>query len=157
MASALARQVVGAFEVVSDDIDSSKNSLESNEVLLRVAPGLRQAGFTVEAGKRHLDKVSVPVLFGLNGRAEKTFDADAYHREAGFVVEVEAGRGIVNNQFLKDLFQACMMHDVRHLALALRRDYRKSNDFEKVCRFFETLYASRRLDLPLDSILVIGY
>ena len=73
------------------------------------------------------------------------------------MLEVEAGRAVVNNQFLKDLFQACMMHDVSHLAIAVRNVYRSSNDFERLMKFFDTLYASNRLQLPLKGILVIGY
>jgi len=145
------------FERVVEDIDSARHELESNGVLARVAPLLREEGFTVEAGKRKADKINIPVLFGLNGKPEKSFDADAYHEGEGFVLEVEAGRGVVNNQFLKDLFQACMMHDVRYLAIAVRNLYRASNDFERVTRFMDTLYASGRLKLPLKGILILGY
>lgn len=63
----------------------------------------------------------------------------------------------MNNQFLKDLFQACMMHDVYYLAIAVRTTYKGSQDFETVCRFFNTLYSSQRLQLPLRGILVLGY
>ena len=49
-----------------------------------------------------------------------------------------------------------MMHDV-YLAIAVRNSYGGGNDFEKVVRFFDTLYASNRLQLPLKGILVIGY
>ena len=87
----------------------------------------------------------------------QSFEADAYNAEEGFVIEVEAGRGVTNYQFLKDLFQACMMHNVHYLAIAIRNQYRTSNDFDKVCRFFDTLYASNRLTLPLRGILIIGY
>ena len=41
------------------------------------------------------------------------------------VLEVEAGRGVVNHQFLKDLFQACMMYEVNYLAIAIRRCIRE--------------------------------
>ena len=34
---------------------------------------------------------------------------------------------------------------------------RRNNDFEYVIRFFNTLYASNRLKLPLEGLLVIGY
>lgn len=54
------------------------------------------------------------MLFGLNGRALSTFDADAYHAEHGIVMEVEAGRAVSNYQFLKDLLQVCMMPDAKH-------------------------------------------
>jgi hypothetical protein len=153
----LAMQVVAAFENVAEEIDSKTHQHESNRVLARVADGLLALGFAVEAGKRKVDKITVPVLFGLNGRPEKSFDADAHHRDAKFVVEVEAGRAVVNNQFLKDFFQACMMDEVEYLALAVRNLYAKNPDFERVCVFFETLYASRRLEPPLKGILVIGY
>jgi hypothetical protein len=67
----------------------------------------------------------------------------------------------MNNQFLKDLFQACMMHGVKYLAIAVRNLYeggnQKSRDFERVVGFFDTLYASNRLQLPLKGVLVIGY
>lgn len=103
------------------------------------------------------DKIRVPVLFGRNGVVEKSFEADAWHEKEKMVVEVEAGRGYLNNQFLKDLFQACMMHDVEYCGIAVRNRYLDSNDFENVLAFFETLYASNRLRLPLKGLLVVGY
>lgn len=153
----LALQVVSIFQSATQEISSEDHYLDSNEVLRKVAPGLVAAGFQVESGKKAVDKISVPVLFGINGRLEKSFDADAYHEAAGFVIEVEAGRAIINNQFLKDLFQACMMHDVKYLAIAVRNTYRGTKDFERVVRFFDTLYASSRLQLPLEGILILGY
>lgn len=153
----LAYDVVSCFEKVSDEIDSLKHKHNSNKVLSIVSLGLQGKGFKVESGKKKVDKISIPVLFGVNGRLEKYFDADAYHEEEGFVVEVEAGRGVINNQFLKDLFQACMMHDVNVLSIAVRNRYGEFKDFEIVCRFFETLYVSNRIKLPLKGILVIGY
>jgi hypothetical protein len=149
--------VVSAFEAVAPSIDSATNEFPSNYILQQVAPHLVALGFKVEVGKRSDDKIRVPVLFGLNGKMEKAFEADAYHESEGFVVEVEAGRGVVNNQFLKDLFQACMMRDVSSLAIAVRNTYRRKNDFEYIVRFFNTLYASNRLKLPLNGLLIIGY
>jgi hypothetical protein len=152
-ATEMARKVVQAFET-APGIDSANQSDPSNTILAAVAPALTQLGFNVEIGKRREQKVHVPVLFG---RTDKSFDADAHHVAEGFVVEVEAGRGVVNNQFLKDLFQACMMHDVFYLAIAVRNTYKGTKDFESVCKFFDTLYASNRLQLPLRGLLVIGY
>lgn len=154
---AIARRVVSAFDSAAGDIDSEKHAHASNAVLRRVADALTASGFKVEAGKTRAQKISVPVLFGRNGRIEKSFDADAYNAEEGFVVEVEAGRGVVNNQFLKDFFQACMMNDVRYVAIAIRNVYKGNKDYERVIAFFDTLYASRRLSLPLKGILIIGY
>ncbi len=157
----LAREVVAAFENVASEIESPINTLDSNGVLLKVRPGLEALGFTVETGKKKAEKITVPVLFGRNGRIEKSFDADAYHVQGKFVLEVEAGRAVSNNQFLKDLFQACLMVDVDYLGIAVRNVYEAGSatgkDFETVVRFFETLQASRRLQLPLKGVLVIGY
>jgi len=153
----LVLEIVKVFNVEAKNIDSYFQDLKSNEVLAILYQGLLNLGFQVETGKRKDQKIFVPVLFGRNGKPEKSFEADAFNEDEGFVVEIEAGRGVLNNQFLKDLFQACMMHDVKYLAIAVRNRYKKSNDFDRVERFFETLYASSRLQLPLKGILIIGY
>ena len=123
----------------------------------KVADQLALIGFQVEKGKQAGDRIPVPVLFGMNGKLEKHFDADAYHEADGFVIEVDAGRGVLNNQFLKDLFQACKMHDVKYLAVAVRNNYKGRRDFDEVVRFFDTLYSSNRLKLPLEGVLLVGY
>ena len=50
-----------------------------------------------------------------------------------------------------------MMHDLDYLIIVVRNDYRRNPDFENVTTFFDTLYASGRLQLPLKGILIIGY
>lgn len=50
-----------------------------------------------------------------------------------------------------------MMQGVDYCGIALRNQYIKSRDFERALAFFETLYASQRLQLPLKGILLIGY
>lgn len=153
----LCKRIVEAFEVNLEGIGSSANKLDSNSVLQSVSDGLRELGFTVESGKKRGEKISMPVLFARNGKVAKAFDVDAFHPQEGFVMEIEAGRAIDNNQFLKDLFQACMMHDAGYFCVAVRRDYRGKDDFSIVVTFLETLFASRRLNLPLKGILVVGY
>lgn len=153
----IARKVISVFEDVADSIDSYSHDLGSNVVLRIVANGLEEIGFRVEKSGRIEDRIDVPVLFGQCGSIEKRFQADAYNEDEGFVVEVEAGRGVLNNQFLKDLFEACMMAEVRLLAIAVRNTYKNKKDFKEVKVFLETLYSSNRLQLPLDGVLVIGY
>ncbi len=137
-------------------IDSENNNLNSNEVLSLITPGLESLNYRVEKSKLEQDKIKVPVLFGLNGNLEKYFDADAYNHLTRTVIEVEAGRALANYQFLKDLFQACVMHNVDYLVIAVRNIYGKSRDFEKMITFLNTLYASNRLILPLKGILVMA-
>lgn len=137
----VARTVVDAFTENADAIASGNHTLKSNDVLAVLRPGLQARGFTVESGKKVPEKIQVPVLFGQNGHVVKSF---------------EAGRAIVNNQFLKDLFQACMMHDVDYLGIAVRNTY-VGPDYRRMVEFFETLYTSSRMQLPLRGILTIGY
>jgi hypothetical protein len=157
-ATPMARKVVNVFEAISDSIDSqTNNGLVSNDVLHLSANGLESIGFKVERGKKKADKINIPVLFGRNGKVEKSFEADALNEDEKFVIEVEAGRAVTNYQFLKDLFQATMMNDVDYLCIAVRNVYRNSKDFERVFAFFDTLYKSNRVTLPLKGILIIGY
>lgn len=151
-------QVVHVFETVYKTIDSDYNDLHSNEVLSAITKPLQDLYFDVEQ-KGH--KIEVPVLFGHNGVVAKSFEADAYHQETKTVIEVEAGRALTNHQFLKDLFEACMMNEAEYLVIAVRNLYvtksSASRDFEKIEQFFDTLYQSERLKLPLSGILIIGY
>jgi hypothetical protein len=156
-APSFVRALVQVLEASEDELHAKSKELSSNGVLAILCPGLQQLGFRVETGKKASEKIRVPVLFGRNGMAGKTFEADAWHVEEKMVLEVEAGRGYLNNQFLKDLFQACMMHDVEYCAIAVRNRYITVNDYENVLSFFETLYASNRLRLPLKGVLLIGY
>ena len=149
--------LVNCFSAVESEITSKSKNLSSNQVLERLRPGLENIGFTVESGKSKDKKITVPVLFGLDNQIEKSFNADAVSLDGRIVLEVEAGRAVDNNQFLKDIFQACMMFEVEHLVIAVRNTYRGSDDFQRIYTFLETLYISNRLQLPLKGILLIGY
>lgn len=93
----------------------ASDHLRSNDVLALVRPHLEEIGFRVETGKKLEEKIDVPVLFGENNTVDKSFFADAISGDGKIVIEVEAGRALANNQFLKDIFQACMMFDVEYL------------------------------------------
>jgi hypothetical protein len=151
------KDLVQQFDLSSTEISSATHDLASDAVVSVLRPGLLGIGYQVELSKKAGDKIKVPVLFGRNGRVLRSFDADAYNADTRTVLEIEAGRAFTNYQFLKDLFQACMMVDVDYLAVALRHVYKGTQDFEKVTLFFDTLYASRRLELPLRGVLLIGY
>jgi hypothetical protein len=153
----LARQIVEAFEKVESSITSHSANLTSNQVLLTIAPEFKLLEFRVESGKKKNQKIEVPVLYGRRGKPEKSFNADAYREDEGFVIEVEAGGAVDNYQFLKDLFQACTMDGVKYLCIAVRQSYRENKNFEQVVKHFEALYASDRLKLPLQGILIVGY
>lgn len=94
-----------------------------------------------------------------------TFYADGLSSDGHIVIEVEAGRAVYNNQFLKDIFQACMMFEVEYLVVAVLNEYPSlSNgkqvihyDYQIIKTFLETLYINGRLQLPLKGILLVGY
>ena len=156
------RSVIECFNRVDDKREEDCQP-KSNEMLALVQPYLEELDYKVESGKA--DQIFVPVLFGENDSVDKYFAADALSADGKIVIEVEAGRAVMNNQFLKDIFQACMMLEVEYLVIAVLNKYSRtcggktidSPDFHKVKTFLETLYVSNRLRLPLKDILLIGY
>ena len=151
------QEVIECFELVYDEIKSPENELKSDEVLQILRPRLENIEFTIEKGKARGQKIHVPVLFGVNNSVDQSFEADGLSNDGRIVLEVEAGRVVANFAFLKDIFQACMMHGVEFLILAVRNNYKNTDDFQKVYTFLETLYISGRLVLPLKGITLIGY
>jgi hypothetical protein len=155
-------KIVEAFQSV-DKIRHTQ--VCSNVMLEMVRPYLEELGFRVERGKQKEEKIDVPVLYGENNKVDKFFSADALSNDGKVVLEVEAGRAVMNNQFLKDIFQACMMFNVEYLVLAVQNEYHTRmngkqmnwRDYEKIKIFLETMYVSNRLRLPLSGILLIGY
>ena len=149
--------VIKVFNEYEDKINSHKHKLDSNTVLEILRKNLEGVGFRIETGKKKNEKIKIPVLFGENGRIIKSFDVDGYHEEFKTVLEVEAGRGVLNNQFLKDFFEACIMVNVDYCVIAVRDTYLKQKDFEKVKDFFDSMYASGRMNIPLKGLLIVGY
>ena len=153
--------LISVFREKQDEIDSETHqgtdNLESDLVLSYVSQGLERIGYDVEKSKKKEDKIRVPVLYGMNGQVNLAFEVDGYCKKHQTVIEVEAGRAVVNYRFLKDFYEACMMQGVRFFCVAVKNKYRSSKDFEKVCNFFQALYVSNRMDIPLEGVLVIGY
>ena len=148
------QKVTDAFVKNQARIDSELHTLSSNDVLAVVRNDLITAGFQVEDRS---SRIHMPVLFGRQGKTEKTFDVDAWNRATATVVEVEAGRAVTNNQFLKDIFEASVMEGIDYLVIAVRNLYSRNHDFDTVTTFLETLYTTQRLRLELTGILAIGY
>lgn len=137
----------------------------SDVVLRHLAPGLQTLGFVVESGKSAAGKIKRPVLFGDNGRAEVSYEIDAFHDGHGIVVEVEAGRGARGNAVYRDIIRASLIVDARYLALLLPITYRHQSAgrlvsvpaFRNAQDQFNAIYASQRLRLPFDGVLLVGY
>ena len=159
------KAIIDCFKQIEPQLEEENVQRTSNEVLALVRPHLEAIGFEVETGKGKEEKIDVPVLFGENNEVDKSFFADALSADGKIVIEVEAGRAVKNNQFLKDIFQACMMFEVEYLVIAVLNEYKFNSggrqavghDYQEIKTFLETLYVSNRLRLPLKGILLIGY
>jgi hypothetical protein len=139
--------------------------LSSDAVLRQLAPDLALLGYTVENGKSRMGKISRPVLFEENGKPLISYEVDAFHKELGIVIEVEAGRGARGNADYRDLLRTSLILDAQYLALLLPLAYRfRSGErdgvetaFRNTKGLLDAVYASRRLQFPFDGILLMGY
>jgi len=150
-------ELVSVFKKHNQIDTSTNHDLSSNSILEILRNDLIQLGYEVESGKKSNQKIKKPVLFGKNQEVIKSFDVDGFHEIFSTVIEVEAGRAVANNQFLKDIFQACVMIDVDYLVIAVRNVYLGNKNFDTIVNFLETLYSSKKFTLPLKGILLIGY
>lgn len=154
--------VVGAFAVAAPEIDSRINrGVSSDAALSAVRPDLVQAGFEIEAGKAKADRIWRPVLFGEAGRPVVAYEVDGFHPDHGVVLEVEAGRGATNNADYRDLIRSSLMVDAEYLVVAMMLEYTSQQStvrsYEQTRDRRDAIYASERLRLPLEGILLIGY
>jgi hypothetical protein len=156
--------VVNAAESAVSTAEA-RTGLTSDAVLQHLAPGLRASGFVVETGKTAAGKIRRPVLFGENGRPAVSYEIDAFHDEHGIVVEVEAGRGARGNAAYRDIVRTSLILDARYLALLLPLAYRHQSGgrevsvaaFKDARDQFDAIYASQRLRLPFEGVLLVGY
>lgn len=144
----------------------ARQGLTSDAVLLALGEGLRALGYVVESGKTTAGKVRRPVLFGENGASTVTYEVDAAHDDLGIVVEVEAGRGARGNAAYRDVIRTSLILDARFLVLMMPITYRISTGTARATTvpayrdardMLDAIYASRRLPLPFEGVLLIGY
>jgi hypothetical protein len=154
--------VVDRAELRISTVDAH-TGLSSDAVLAELRPGLEALGFEVERGKSSSDKVRRTVLYGENGRPEVNYDIDAFNDYIGAAVEVEAGRGAANNADYRDIVRTSLILDARFLILMQPFAYRSNAGAGAIHAYGSTraqldaIYQSRRLQLPFEGILLIGY
>jgi hypothetical protein len=157
---------VGVVRAARSEIESKVvTGLTSDRVLSHVALGLRDLGYQVETGKAVIERIRRPVLFGPNGHERVAYEVDAVHDDLGIVVEIEAGRGARGNATYRDLIRASLIVGAKFLVLGVMLEYRH-NRGTKVTRVasyndareqLDAIYASGRLRLPFDGLLLFGY
>lgn len=135
------------------------SKLKSDEMLAKARPFLIKEGFYVERGKKKNEKITVSSPN--NNSPIQQFDVDAMSKDGKIIIEVEAGRGWENKQFLKDLFEACIVPGVEYVVIVVLKIYKDSKGihphYDKIKKYFEALYASNRMTIPLKGVLLIGY
>jgi|TARA_B110000495_G_C22993438_1_gene585338 hypothetical protein len=146
-----------AEELIKKGKKTKDDRLQSDDVLKILEKDFLDINYKIETGKKKLNKIRVPVLFGDQGKTAQAFEVDGWHELNKIVLEVERGRALANNQFLKDIFEASVMVHIDYLVLAVSNTYKDSKDYEKICGWLETLYTTNRIKFELKGILLIGY
>jgi hypothetical protein len=158
----LVHELLEVVEAARPLVDSATvDELTSDKVLAHLRPGLLKLGYEVEGGKHRAEKIRRPVLFGDQGRER----VDAVHDELGILVEVEAGRGARGNAVYRGLVRSSLIVDQRFLGLGVMRSYRHQSSGRPIVVSsyrdskdqLDALYASGRLRLPFEGVLLFGY
>jgi len=153
---------VNRCELAISTVDAH-TGLSSDSVLEHLRPGLEALGFEVESGKGASQKVRRTVLYGENGHPEVNYDIDAFNDYLGAAVEVEAGRGAANNADYRDIVRTALILDAKFLILMQPFAYRSNATATPMHAYansraqLDAIYTSRRLLLPFEGILLIGY
>ncbi len=141
------------------------DSLTSDKVLGILRPRLVDLGYAVESGKTAAAKIRRPVLFGAQGVERVAYEVDAVHDKLGVVVEVEAGRGARGNAVYRDLIRASLIVGAQFLVLGVMQEYRhlsggkatRVESYREAKDQLDAIYASGRLKLPFEGVLLFGY
>lgn len=120
-------------------------------------------GFTVEKGKKAIDKIPRPVLFGEQRTVAVTMEVDAFDDARGIALEVEAGRAWNGNAVYRDIVRASLLLDARFLVLLVPTAYmppsvkRPIPAYEYTRALLDAIYSSDRLNLPFEGVILVGY
>lgn len=159
-------EFVDAVWTSADQIDSRRvDKLTSDKVLAGLRPTLEALGYQVEFGKHRGELIRRPVLFGDRGTERVAYEVDAVHDELGIVVEVEAGRGARGNAVYRDLVRTSLIVGARFLVLGVMQEYRhlsggrpvSVSSYRDAKEQLDAIYASGRLVLPFEGLLLFGY
>jgi hypothetical protein len=157
---------VAAVAACRTEIESrSVSSLTSDRVLAVLRPFLVELGYEVEAGKHRSERIRRPVLFGDRGTERVAYEVDAVHDGLGIVVEVEAGRGARGNAVYRDLIRSSLIVGARFLVLGVMQEYRHQSSgqgvsvesYREARDQLDAIFASGRLRLPFEGVLLFGY
>jgi hypothetical protein len=159
-------EFINVFLIHANEINSKEvNDLTSDKVLSLISEDLAALGYQVETGKKAVQKIRRPVLFGEEGTERVAYEIDAFHNSMGIAVEIEAGRGARGNAVYRDLIRTSLIVGARFLVLGVMCEYRHQSSgrevtvrsFEDARGLIEAIFSSGRLGLPFEGILLVGY
>lgn len=172
----IALKIVKVFEDNKNSIDSEKfgksgsnqekTKFDSNHILEVLSSDLKEIeGMIIEEKNEEgiTVPISVPILYGDLGKVEKEYRPDGWHNNEGLLLEIEGAMKITQNKVhIYDLFKACLIHNVDHFVIAAAKtwDGKKKTPYkpyETIVTEFTAIYESRRFNLPIKSITIIGY
>jgi hypothetical protein len=157
---------IKVVSIHGNEVDSRMvENLTSDRVLSYIADDLASLGYQVETGKKAIQKIRRPVLFGEEGVEKVSYEIDAFHDSLGIAVEVEAGRGARGNAVYRDLIRTSLIVGARYLVLGVMIEYRHQSSgkevtvrsYEDARSLIEAIFSSGRLGLPFEGILLVGY
>jgi hypothetical protein len=161
-----ATDLIQVFSDAKANIDTTSIQGEKSDgILSSLHPGLALLGYQVETSKKVSDKIERPVLFGDEGTPRVQYQIDAWLPDPGVVVEVEAGRGWMGNAFYRDLIRTSLIVGARYLVIGMMSQYvytsggkkSSSRDYENARDQLDAIFASGRLQLPFEGVLLVGY
>lgn len=149
------------LELIRADLENLDDGEFEVEITKKGLNALKDIGISVDESAS-TNIICRPVLYGDRGKIEKSYEVDAYCEKYHTILEVEGGRATLNYQYLKDIFESCLIIDAEYLIIAVRNIAREgtkkcSFDYEEIIRELDALYASDRMSLPLKGIMIIGY
>lgn len=138
------------------------NKFESDQVLKALGHDLEKIGWSIETGKKDIQKIFRPVLYGDKGKTRVSYEIDGWHPNHRSVLEIESGRGWMGNAFYRNLIRTSIIQDADYLVLGMRLSYsygriKNQNDYAKAKEQLDAIYASGRLVLPFKGILLFGW
>ena len=165
------KEKINSIEFGKSGPQDDTTKFTSNYVLDIISADLRTQieGFETErftgypGNRKGRKKLKITTLFGDEGIPDKTYDPDGLHRSSKLMFECEGRMTIPNNAALKDLFKACIAHNIEHLVIAVPQQWIESNGktksepYKHVVRQYKEIQESRKFSIPLESVTVIGF
>ena len=158
------RHFIACIEEARPRIDSTNHKgMTSDGVVRELREDLERLGWEIESGKTKAGKIHRPVLFGDNGRIRVHQEIDGWQPDLRILLEIESGRAWMGNAVYRDLIRASLVADADFLVVGVRQYYEygknpvSRNDFESTRDLMDSIYASQRLQLPFQGVLIFGW